>query len=318
MSQDLYPYPADATTGLTDAELRASAVPVSAASLPLPTGAATAAKQPALGTAGTSSADVISIQGVSGGTPVPVSGTFAVTGALTDTELRASAVPVSLASVPVHPVTDGGLSLTVDAPVGTPVFVRLSDGASAIATLPVSLASVPSHAVTNAGTFAVQADTELPTAAALADGASNPNTPTVGSAGMLWNGTTWDRRQGKETGTLLSNVARTTTTSLSGSPVTSRTAKGAIVYVTVTVAGTSTLQLNLCAKAPDGSGLVVGAVNITAAAGTYQATWALGASGTVLGVLLSLSQPLPKEWYIVMAKGDASSWTYGVTYELVP
>lgn len=40
-------------------------------------------------------------------------------------------------------VFDGGGTHTVDAPVGTPVFVRLSDGASAISTLPVSLASVP-------------------------------------------------------------------------------------------------------------------------------------------------------------------------------
>lgn len=55
------------------------------------------------------------------------------------------------------PVTDASGSLTVDAPVATPVFVRLSDGSAAISTLPVSLASVPSHAVTNAGTFAVQA-----------------------------------------------------------------------------------------------------------------------------------------------------------------
>ncbi len=47
--------------------------PVSAASLPLPTGAATAAKQPALGTAGTPSADVLSVQGVASGTPIPVS-----------------------------------------------------------------------------------------------------------------------------------------------------------------------------------------------------------------------------------------------------
>lgn len=47
----------------------------------------------------------------------------------------------------VH-VDDNSGSLTVDAPVGTPVYVRLSDGASAITTLPVSLASVPSHAVT--------------------------------------------------------------------------------------------------------------------------------------------------------------------------
>lgn len=56
----------------------------------------------------------------------------------------------------VH-VDDNAGSLTVDAPVGTPVFVRLSDGSAAITTLPVSLASVPSHNVTNAGTFAVQA-----------------------------------------------------------------------------------------------------------------------------------------------------------------
>jgi hypothetical protein len=72
--------------------------------------------------------------------------------------------PVSIASTVTvtgaagtFPVTDSGGSLTVDAPVGTPVFVRLSDGSSAIATLPVSLASVPSHDVTNAGTFVVQA-----------------------------------------------------------------------------------------------------------------------------------------------------------------
>lgn len=47
--------------------------PVSAASLPLPSGASTAAKQPALGTAGSPSADVISVQGVVGGTAQPVS-----------------------------------------------------------------------------------------------------------------------------------------------------------------------------------------------------------------------------------------------------
>lgn len=38
--------------------------PVSAASLPLPSGASTAAKQPALGTAGTAATDVITIQGI--------------------------------------------------------------------------------------------------------------------------------------------------------------------------------------------------------------------------------------------------------------
>ena len=47
--------------------------PVSAASLPLPSGASTAAKQPALGTAGSASTDVITIQGIASGTVVPIS-----------------------------------------------------------------------------------------------------------------------------------------------------------------------------------------------------------------------------------------------------
>lgn len=48
------------------------AVPVSAASLPLPSGAATSAKQPALGTAGTASADVLSVQGIASMTALKV------------------------------------------------------------------------------------------------------------------------------------------------------------------------------------------------------------------------------------------------------
>jgi hypothetical protein len=118
----------------------------------LPTGAATSAKQPALGTAGSASADVLSVQGVASmtalktdgsGVTQPVSGTVTATGPLTDTQLRASAVPV---------------------------------------------------------------DTELPAAAALADGAANPTTPTSGSAGLLWNGTTWDRAKGDATNGAFVNV----------------------------------------------------------------------------------------------------------------
>jgi hypothetical protein len=58
----------------------------------------------------------------------PVSGTF-----------WQATQPVSIAASVA--VTDNSGSLTVDAPVGTPAFVRLSDGSSAITTLPVSLAS---------------------------------------------------------------------------------------------------------------------------------------------------------------------------------
>ena len=142
------------TTGLTDTQLRAAPVsvsgsfyqatqPVSAAALPLPTGAATestlsslntkvttvntgavvisssvlpsgastAAKQPSLGVAGTPSADVLTVQGAASMTAIKVDG-----------------------SAVTQPVS----------------------GAFWQATQPVSLASVPSHAVTNAGTFATQ------------------------------------------------------------------------------------------------------------------------------------------------------------------
>lgn len=51
-----------------------AALPISAAALPLPAGASTAAKQPALGTAGAASADVLSVQGVAGMTALKVDG----------------------------------------------------------------------------------------------------------------------------------------------------------------------------------------------------------------------------------------------------
>ena len=100
-----------------------------------------------------------------------VTGSVAVTG----TFFQATQ-PVSIAATVTvtgaggtFPVTDSGGTLTVDAPVGTPVFVRLSDGTNAIHTLPVSLASVPSHAVTNAGTFVVQENGGALTALQLID-----------------------------------------------------------------------------------------------------------------------------------------------------
>lgn len=65
--------------------------PVSATTLPLPTGAATSAKQPALGTAGAASADVISVQGIAGGVAQP---TALVAGAPATTAMQAAAVAV--------------------------------------------------------------------------------------------------------------------------------------------------------------------------------------------------------------------------------
>lgn len=57
--------------------------PISAAALPLPTGAATAANQVPPGTAGSPNANVESVQGVAGGTALPISGTVGISGTAT-------------------------------------------------------------------------------------------------------------------------------------------------------------------------------------------------------------------------------------------
>lgn len=94
--------------------------PVSASSLPLPTGASTAAKQPALGTAGTASADVITIQGIASMTAVKVDGSGVTQ-------------PVSLAAAitntPIPNATSTGLAISkTDALVATAVSVKGTAG----------------------------------------------------------------------------------------------------------------------------------------------------------------------------------------------
>lgn len=87
-------------------------------------------------------------------------GTLAVSGPLTDTQLRATAVPIS----------------------GT--------------------------VTANAGTGTLTVDSELPPAAVLADTTSNPTTPIVASALEIFNGTTWDRARGDITNGLDVDVTR--------------------------------------------------------------------------------------------------------------
>jgi hypothetical protein len=129
--------------------------PISAVSLPLPTGAATETtlaaintKTPALGQAAMAASTPVVIASNQSGVPVTdnggsltvdgtvaISGSVAVTGPLTDAQLRATAVPVS----------DGGGSLTVDGTVAVSNFP---------ATQPVSAVSLPLP--TGAATSALQ------------------------------------------------------------------------------------------------------------------------------------------------------------------
>lgn len=68
---------------------------------------ATEAKQPSLGTAGSPSANVISVQGVASGTAQPVSGTVSIDSA----QVSALGQAVSAASMPVVPPSDYGVPL---------------------------------------------------------------------------------------------------------------------------------------------------------------------------------------------------------------
>jgi hypothetical protein len=114
---------ASVTALLTNTQLRASAVPVSLAAVPLASGAATdaklddiIAKTPALGTAGTASADVITIQGKSGMTAVKVDGS-AVT------------QPISAASLPLP--TGAALDATVTSLIAKTPALGVAGTASA-------------------------------------------------------------------------------------------------------------------------------------------------------------------------------------------
>lgn len=131
-------------TGTVTANAGSGTLAVSAAALPLPTGAATAVKQPALGTAGTPAADVISVQGVASGTVLPVSAASlplpsgAATAAKQPTLGTAgtpSADVISIqgvASGTVIPVSDGGGSLTVDGTVTANAGTNLNTSALAL------------------------------------------------------------------------------------------------------------------------------------------------------------------------------------------
>lgn len=157
---------APGASGLTDAELRASPVevdgsgvtqPISAAALPLPSGASTSALQ------STANASLASIDG-------KLDSPIAVDGPLTDTELRASAIPVSgtffQATQPVSgPLTDTQLRAT---PVPVSGTVTANFGTIAGVATEVTLTSLNTK-VTAVDTGAVVvASSALPTGAATA------------------------------------------------------------------------------------------------------------------------------------------------------
>lgn len=161
----------------------------SGSAIALPTGAATAAKQPALGTAGTPSADVITVQGASGGTALPIGGAVADAAADSGNSVKlgcvVKATPTSVTDATRQPCTTDSLG---------GLFVVLKGNGSATA-----MQGVATNADAVAATSVV-------------------NSLRVGSFGFVYNGTTWDRlRKANTVCRIVSSAATTNATSCKAS-----------------------------------------------------------------------------------------------------
>lgn len=104
--------------------------PVSAASLPLPAGASTAAKQPALGTAGSPSTDVITVQGNASGTPIPTTSQATTVSAPAITKVGAT---TSSAQLIASNATRKGMEIDTDCSNTDDVAINFGAGAAVYA-----------------------------------------------------------------------------------------------------------------------------------------------------------------------------------------
>ena len=111
-------------------------------------------------------------------------------------------------------------------------------------------------------------------------------------------------------GTLLASAARTATTA--SEDQTHGDYVGAHVIINVTAAGTSTLTVTIQGKDPISGDYYT----ILASAGltTTGMTVLKVHPGITAAANLSVSDILPDTWRVSCAKGDASSWTYSVSY----
>lgn len=178
--------PLTVTGPLTDTQLRATPVPVSAAqsgtwninnisgTVSLPSGASTAAKQPALGTAGSASADVITVQGIASMTPLlvngsgstqPISGTVAaaqsgtwnitnVSGTVSLPTGAATEATLSTLNGKVTAVNTGAVTISSALPTGTNTIGGVTTSTPTAGTVTQAAVTVGTSAVrlTVAGT----------------------------------------------------------------------------------------------------------------------------------------------------------------------
>lgn len=164
-------------------------------------------------------------------------------------------------------------------------------------------------------------DTELPTAAALADGSANPTAPGVDARPSLFNGTTWDRQHSNWRGTTGDTGTKTAT--FNGATQTNYDARGAFIFVQMgTVSGTTPTCSITLQGSPDGGTTWVAfgpaLANLTATGNTgmimvYPANLSQTAGATPANLAyatptasMSLNTFLPGKWRLVFTIGGTT------------
>lgn len=258
-------------------------------------------KRLTIGTAGTSSTQVLSVQGIASGT----------------------ALPVSVASIPSHAVTNAGtfavqaaesgtwnitnISGTISLPTGAstsakqPALGTAGSASTDVITIqgiasgtvvPISVASIPSHAVTNAGTFAVQCTSGCSATSSITD--DDDATIAAAQTGVLltvplnyvFDGTNWKRETVGTAGTAAAQV-HTIQGIASMTPILA-TLSGTNNIATVTTVTTVSAVTAITNALPSGSnviGHIICDSGCSGSGGTSTADRATFTAGTTAGTL---------------------------------
>ena len=155
----------------------------------------------------------------------------------------------------------------------------------------------------------------LPAAAALADSATNPTTPTVGAAALVFNGSSWDRLRGNtDYDTAFTSAARTA--SIDSADITNYNARGLHLVIDAT-AVTATPSITVTIQGKDThSGkyyTILASAAITAVSTTVLRVY----PGLTAAANLVANDVLPRIWRVSVAAGDADSITYSVKQSLI-
>jgi hypothetical protein len=270
--------------------------PISAASLPLPSGAATAAKQPALGTAGSASADVLSVQGVASMTALKVDG-----------------------SGVTQPIS-GTVATNADgtAAAGTAATKSLLMGGQFNTTLPtLTNGQQSAWQFSNHGSGNVAIMDGIVQANVLSDSTDGGGTSyglDVVARGQCYNGASWDLHRNNYDVTLLASGGRTATTN--SADQINYNGRSVIIYLDITTPGTGT-GITVFIQGKNLSSGKYFNLNAGVAQTSGKAAFIVGLVGAAIGGGTGIAQistgVLPRVWRVsVTASSDSSAYTYSV------